>query len=126
MQLRTFTRWWNSTLAPRHVRVQDLVSDVAPGVLPNVLLEILTDAPEGRCCNPIAHVSSAHDLTTPAACCSLKYSKKPTLRFHFIENLASFLKEVAKCDVKLVNIGAEGISRVPRVLTVIEICIQAD
>ena len=48
MQLRTFTRWWNSFLSPAGVRVTDLVADVAHGVIPNQLLELLTDSPLGR------------------------------------------------------------------------------
>jgi hypothetical protein len=52
--------------------------EVRPGVLPNMLLEVLTDAEPGE----------------------IKYNPKPTLRFHHLENMNGFLKEVGGVRVK--------------------------
>ena len=65
--------WWNSLLsASCNWRVTNLLEEVRPGVLPNMLLEVLTDAEPGE----------------------IKYNARPTLRFHQLENMNSFLKEV--------------------------------
>ena len=41
-QLKTFTRWWNSVLKPRGVKIEDLVVEVSPGVNPIMLYEELS------------------------------------------------------------------------------------
>ena len=85
MQLRTFTRWWTTWLQQRGHKVEDLVDEVTTGVLPIVLFELLNDLPDG----------------------STKYNRQPKMRFHMLENMQTFLTQVEKSGLKLVNIGAE-------------------
>jgi len=82
-QLKTFTRWWNSVLKPRGVKIEDLVVEVSPGVNPIMLYEELSGT------------------------LVKKYSKKPPSRFQKLENQNIFLKSLKEKGIRLVNIGAE-------------------
>jgi len=82
-QLKTFTRWWNSVLKPRGVKIEDLVVEVSPGVNPIMLYEELSGT------------------------LVKKYSKKPPSRFQKLENQNIFLKALKEKGIRLVNIGAE-------------------
>lgn len=73
------------TLAPLAVSINVLYEDVRSGVLPCRLLELLTG-------NAVPH------------------NRSPKNRYHYLENQSSFLKAVAAERIKLVNIGAEGLT----------------
>ncbi|KOO26882.1 alpha- sarcomeric (f-actin cross linking protein) [Chrysochromulina tobinii] len=85
-QLKTFTRWWNSWLSERQLSITDLCEDIKPGVLPIVLLEILSESTCGR------------------------YVKAPKTTFQRLENLNLFLEQLKIKSIKLVNIGAEDLA----------------
>mmetsp|Transcript_17065 Transcript_17065/g.47479 ORF Transcript_17065/g.47479 Transcript_17065/m.47479 type:complete len:1481 (-) Transcript_17065:749-5191(-) len=82
-QLKTFTRWWNSVLKPRAVKIEDLVKDVSPGVNPIMLYEELSGS------------------------FVKKYHAKPPSRFQKLENQNIFLRCLKDKGLRLVNIGAE-------------------
>lgn len=82
-QERTFTRWWNSRLSSVGLSVENLCEDIKPGVLPIRLLEELSKSPAPR------------------------YNKAPRGMFMQIENHNTFLAELKKHKITLVNIGAE-------------------
>jgi hypothetical protein len=84
--LQTFTRWWNSWLSERQLSITDLCEDIKPGVLPIVLLEILSKSTCGR------------------------YVKAPKTTFQRLENLNLFLEQLKIKSIKLVNIGAEDLA----------------
>ncbi len=43
MQTRTFTRWWNSVLQTRGLKIESLTEDVRSGVMPIALFEALSN-----------------------------------------------------------------------------------
>lgn len=86
IQKRTFERWVNTKLAKRDMHIDDLATGFSDGVKLINLLEILSELKAGR------------------------YVKSPRMRIQYFNNhdLAfKFLKN--KCEVKVVNIGAEDI-----------------
>lgn len=84
--LQTFTRWWNSWLSERQLITTDLCEDIKLGVLPNVLIEILSRSPCAR------------------------YIQAPRTTFQKLDNLQIFLRELREKSIKLVNIGAEDLA----------------
>ena len=84
-QLNTFTRWWNSHLAlcDPPLKVEDLLTDIQPGVLSIRLLEVLSQSSCG------------------------KFAKKPIGKFQKLENHNIFLGQLKARNIRLVNIGAE-------------------
>jgi actinin alpha len=82
-QLRTFTRWWNSVLKPRDIKMEDLIAEVSPGVNPITLYEELSGT------------------------FVRKYHKNPASRFQKLENQNLFLRSLKEKGLRLVNIGAE-------------------
>ena len=83
VQLKTFTRWWNSWLEPRGTAVTDLCTQISPGVLGIELIEALSGALVGR------------------------YNRSPKNKFQMVENQGAFLSSVKSKGLKLVNIGPE-------------------
>jgi hypothetical protein len=85
IQIRTFTRWWNTHLfqcePPLHM--DDLCEEIKPGIKAIKLLEVLSQSSCG------------------------KYAKKPISKFQKLENLNIFLAQLKARQIKLVNIGAE-------------------
>ena len=93
-QLKTFTRWWRSTLMlhpTRHSDIRDLYEEIQASLPLVYLLEVLTS-------------ESVPKITFPRGV-------KPLNRFARLENFRICLDFIAskKCD--LVNIHAEGLSR---------------
>ena len=86
MQLRTFTRWWNSVLSRRKMKVEDLCEDVKTGVLPINLYECLSGALVKR------------------------YVAEPKTRFAMMENNATFISQLKAKGMRLVNIAAEDVT----------------
>ena len=84
--LQTFTRWWNSWLSERQLITTDLCEDIKSGVLPNVLIAILSRSPCAR------------------------YVQAPRTTFQKLDNLQVFLRELREKSIKLVNIGAEDLA----------------
>lgn len=82
-QLRTFTRWWNSVLKSRGIKIEDLLTEVSPGVNPIALYEELSGT------------------------FLRKYHKNPPSRFQKLENQNLFLRSLKEKGLRLVNIGAE-------------------
>ena len=82
-QLKTFTRWWNSWLQMRGIKLDDLVNDTKTGVAAMNLIELLSSSLVG------------------------KYNSDPKMRFHYLENQLAFLQQLKQKNIRLVNIGAE-------------------
>lgn len=82
-QMRTFTRWWNSVLKPRGVKMEDLCAEISTGVHPIELYEELSGS------------------------FVRKYAKAPASRFQKLENQNIFLGCLKEKGLRLVNIGAE-------------------
>jgi Ca2+-binding EF-hand superfamily protein len=85
VQVKTFTKWVNSHLNKRGLKVDSLATDLADGIKLIVLLEVISQESLG------------------------KYDPKPRMRINQIENVNKALKFIAAHDVKLVGIGAEEI-----------------
>ena len=96
VQLQTFTRWWNSWLAPRSMPVVDLCAQCRTGVYPFRLLEALELLPTA----PVARGSFST--------LGIKVIARPQMRVQRLENLQLFLKHLVEVkQIRLVNIGAE-------------------
>jgi filamin len=85
IQKKTFTRWANTFLKERLLKVDDLGKDLADGVLLINLLEIISGKTLG------------------------KYNKQPKIRTHQLENNMFALDFLKKEGIKLVNIANEDI-----------------
>ena len=83
MQLKTFTRWWHSWLSPRGVDIDDLCTQIQPGVIGIQLIEALSGTLVGR------------------------YNRNPKNTFQKGENHNAFLATIKAKGIKLVNIGAD-------------------
>ena len=83
---QTFTRWANTFLIDRMLKINDLQKDLSTGIILINLVEII----------------SAKSLG--------KYNKNPkqSIRAHLLENCAIPLKFLQKEGLKLVGIGPEG------------------
>ncbi|KAI9870803.1 MAG: alpha-actinin, partial [Pleopsidium flavum] len=85
VQQKTFTKWLNAKVKPRDVAVNDLVTDLADGVILIHLLEILGNESLGR------------------------YASKPKLRVQRFENVNKALDFITGRGVHMTNIGAEDV-----------------
>ncbi len=82
IQEKTFTRWVNEQLKVQKVAVKTLVEDFKDGVMPIVLLEVLSEKSVG------------------------KYNKKPKILAQKMENLQKVLSFITDTEgIRLVNIG---------------------
>ena len=84
-QLKTFTRWWNSWLAPRGTEVTSLCEQICSGVIGFQLLEALDGT-------------------------SSRYNKSPVHRVQIYENHANFIAAVKAKGLRLVNISSEDLA----------------
>ena len=84
VQTRTFTRWCNSHLSDRQLKIESLASDLQSGVLLAQLLETISDK-------------------------TIKHYANPGFKIKMIENLNNSLQFLAKEGIKVVNIGSEDI-----------------
>ena len=84
VQTRTFTRWCNSHLSDRLIKIEDLATNLQNGFILCQLLEIISDKP-------------------------VKHTKNAKLKLQMMENLNSALDFIKREGLKLVNIGAEDI-----------------
>jgi len=85
IQKKTFTRWANTFLKERILKIDDIETDLADGVLLINLLEIISDKTIG------------------------KYNKQPKIRTHKLENNMFALDFLKREGIKLVNIANEDI-----------------
>ena len=83
MQLKTFTRWWNSWLMPRGTDVTNLCEQIKPGIIGINLMEALSGQPSGR------------------------YNKSVKNAYQAGENQIIFLNSIKSKGLKLVNIGPD-------------------
>jgi len=90
-QLRTFTRWWNSVLAPRQI-IESLLSDLQSGVVPLTLYEQLSGTVVRR------------------------MNAKPKNKYQMMENQNAFIAALKEKGLKLVNIGGEDLYDTNRTL----------
>jgi hypothetical protein len=81
VQKKTFTRWSNSFLRYRALKINDLETDLDEGVLLVNLLEILSDKSLG------------------------KINKAPKMKPQKLENISAALKFITSQGIKLVGIG---------------------
>lgn len=81
MQLKTFTRWWDSWLSSRGTHVTDLCEQVKNGVLGIQLMEALSGAIVPR------------------------YNRSPRNMYMELENQVTFLSTIKSKGLSLVNIG---------------------
>jgi len=81
---KVFTRWCNTHLEKRNLKIEDLHTDLRNGTLLINLVEIIS----GK---------------------TIKYNQKPVLRVQMIENVSILIKFLISEGVKLVNIGPEDI-----------------
>eukprot|EP01116_Phalansterium_solitarium_P017453 TRINITY_DN4304_c0_g2_i1.p1 TRINITY_DN4304_c0_g2~~TRINITY_DN4304_c0_g2_i1.p1 ORF type:complete len:752 (+),score=320.34 TRINITY_DN4304_c0_g2_i1:113-2368(+) len=86
IQHKTFTRWTNTHLRERMLKIDNLETDLADGTMLLALLEIISSK-------------------TVAA----RYSKNPRIKSQMLENVQYSLDFLRKEGIKLVNIGAEDI-----------------
>ena len=84
VQTRTFTRWCNSHLSDRLIKINDLSADLQNGYILCQLLEIISDK-------------------------SVKHTKTAKMKLQCMENLNGALEFIKREGLKLVNIGAEDI-----------------
>ena len=103
MQLRTFTRWWNSVLAPRGIKIESLLEDVRSGVVPIALFESLSNELVKRCPVDPSPCPCTLPRTRPPVTC--RYVANPTTRFHMLENNNNFLGQLKAKGIRLVNIA---------------------
>jgi len=85
VQKKTFTRWANSFLRYRALKLENLEDDLTDGINLVQLLEILSDKSLG------------------------KYNKAPKLKPQKLENISAALKFIQAQGIKLVGIGPEDI-----------------
>jgi len=86
IQKKTFTRWANTFLKERMLKIEDLENDFKDGTNLIALLEIISSKSVGR------------------------YNKAPKIRTQKLENNSFALKFLASEGIKLVNIGNEDIT----------------
>ena len=85
IQQKTFTRWCNTYLKERMLKIEDIQSEFHDGIKLIHLLEIISDKDLG------------------------KYNKKPKIPSQYMENLNACLNFLKSEKIRLVNIGAEDI-----------------
>jgi len=85
VQKKTFTRWANSFLRYRALKINELAEDLTDGIMLVQLLEILSDKSLG------------------------KYNKTPKLKPQKLENISAALQFIQRQGIKLVAIGPEDI-----------------
>eukprot|EP00010_Vexillifera_abyssalis_P008583 CAMPEP_0201543964 /NCGR_PEP_ID=MMETSP0173_2-20130828/240_1 /ASSEMBLY_ACC=CAM_ASM_000268 /TAXON_ID=218659 /ORGANISM="Vexillifera sp., Strain DIVA3 564/2" /LENGTH=875 /DNA_ID=CAMNT_0047951895 /DNA_START=37 /DNA_END=2664 /DNA_ORIENTATION=- len=85
VQKKTFTRWMNSHLSDRMLKVEDLQNDLQDGILLANLLEIISDKNIG------------------------KWNAKPRFKLMMMENLNVSINFIQREGLKLVNVGSEDI-----------------
>jgi Ca2+-binding EF-hand superfamily protein len=85
IQIKTFTKWTNSHLAKRGLKLDSLTEDLKTGVNLANLLEVISEEPLG------------------------KFDKNPKMRIQQVENVGKCLKFISEHGVKLAGIGAEEI-----------------
>ncbi|KAL6061848.1 Calponiny domain-containing protein [Balamuthia mandrillaris] len=85
VQKKTFTRWCNQFLAERRLKVEDLQKDLGDGLNLVNLLEIISSKSLGR------------------------FNKKPTTRYHYLENNSCALNFIKSEGLQLVGIGPEDV-----------------
>ena len=87
-QLKTYTRWWHATLQQarnaEHA-VTDLSKDLATGVVPVALMEVLTRA-------------------------EIKHNKEPKNRIKQMENIAIFIRQLKTLGIPSANMSAEDLA----------------
>lgn len=86
VQKKTFTRWANNFLKERQLKINEMGTDLADGILLINLLEILSQKPIG-----------------------FKYNKKPTLKPQKLENVGGGIRFIGAQGIKLVGIGPEDV-----------------
>lgn len=91
VQKKTFTKWTNSYLRKRKIKIEDIYSDLADGI---VLVNL---------CGLLAK-SVMSENEEPK-----RYNKAPKMRIHCMENLKMAFDFMRKEKVKLINIGAEDV-----------------
>jgi len=87
VQKKTFTRWSNNFLLHRKMKIIDLETDLANGLMLINLLEVISSKEIGG-----------------------KYNKQPKIRPQLLENTSLALKFVTREGIKLVGIGPEDIT----------------
>lgn len=87
MQLKAFTRWWSTELkqAEKDLEVSDFTQDLATGVVPVALLEVLTKS-------------------------EIKYNKEPKNRLKMIENCAIFIRQLKGLGITVAHMSAEDVA----------------
>jgi len=85
IQQKTFTKWTNSHLAKRGLKLESLTEDLRTGVNLANLLEVISEESLG------------------------KFDKNPKMRIQQVENVGKSLKFISEHGVKLAGIGAEEI-----------------
>ena len=105
-QLQTYTRWWNSYLAPRGIEVTDLCEQIKSGLLFVRLLEAL----EGFEMAPVRNGKVRMQVGLPGLATAV-----PRVPAQAMENLNLCLKALTEPPplgkgIKLVNIGAEDLA----------------
>ena len=87
-QLKTYTRWWHATLQQarnaEHT-VTDLSKDLATGIVPVALMEVLTRA-------------------------EIKHNKEPKNRIKQMENIAIFIRQLKTLGIPSANMSAEDLA----------------
>lgn len=84
VQTKAFTRWANQFLVERAMKIDDITKDLKDGIALCNLLEIISSK------------------TLP------KFNKKPTMRYHQLENCGIAVKFIKSEGLSLVGIGPEG------------------
>jgi len=85
IQIKTFTKWTNSHLVKRGLKIDSLTEDLKTGVALANLLEVISEESLG------------------------KFDKNPKMRIQQVENVGKSLKFISEHGVKLAGIGAEEI-----------------
>eukprot|EP01127_Copromyxa_protea_P008945 TRINITY_DN206_c0_g1_i1.p1 TRINITY_DN206_c0_g1~~TRINITY_DN206_c0_g1_i1.p1 ORF type:complete len:754 (-),score=220.15 TRINITY_DN206_c0_g1_i1:24-2285(-) len=80
VQQKTFTRWCNTYLVERMMKIEDLVADLADGLNLHALLEIISSK-------------------------TIQVNKRPRIRMQQLENLTFSLEFLKREGIKLVGIG---------------------
>src|SRR4051794_1073283 len=84
VQEKTFTRWVNTYLVNRMLKVDNLMTDLSDGKLLCALLEVISSK-------------------------EIKINKNPKMRVQKLENLTASLDFLKREGIKLVSIGADNI-----------------
>jgi filamin len=85
VQKKAFTRWANQFLSERRLKIDNIETDLANGLMLCNLLEIISSKSLG------------------------KFNTKPTMRYHFLENNGRAVKFIKDEGLQLVGIGPEDI-----------------